>query len=223
MRTKFDEQLATLNRDLIQMGSICEEAIALAAKSLLTRDLALAQRIALLSHDLDHMERDVENLCMKLLLQQQPVASDLRHISAALKMITDMERIGDQAEDIAEIERIMDYDSVDDFSKIGEMAKATIQMVTGSVDAFVRQDIQLAQHVIQSDDVVDGHFDSVRASLISMIASAPERGEEALDLLMIAKYLERIGDHATNIAEWVVFSVTGQHKGESYDDLVCRG
>lgn len=214
MRTRFDEQLATLNRKLIRMGSICEEVIALAAKEMVNKDFAMAQQIELLSNELDQMERSVENLCLKLLLQQQPVASDLRQISAALKMITDMERIGDQAEDICEIVTVMKQDIPYDFTLINHMARATIHMVTGSVDAFVHQDIHQAEQVIESDDVVDDYFLKVKSSLIDMIAANPEDGQDALDLLMIAKYFERIGDHAVNLAEWVVFSVTGVHKGE---------
>lgn len=214
MRSKFDEQLATLNRDLIQMGSMCEEIIALAAKALESRERELLGKIKPLSTELDQMERDIENLCLKLLLQQQPVAGDLRHISAALKMITDMERIGDQAEDISEITVSMKSTQLD-LTTINEMAKAAIHMVTGSVDAFVKQDIHLAQQVIESDDVVDRCFDEAKSRLITMIAENPREGADALDLLMIAKYFERIGDHAVNVAEWVVFSVTGQHKGES--------
>lgn len=215
MRTKFDEQLTTLNHSLIQMGSICEEVIALAAKALVTGEVKLAQKVEPLSGELDEMERAVENLCLKMLLQQQPVAGDLRHISAALKMITDMERIGDQAEDISEIITVMDHSDNYDFTLINEMAKATIHMVTGSVDAFVSQDVEKARKVVDSDDIVDDYFMKVKSSLIEMIARNPADGQEALDLLMVAKYFERIGDHAVNVAEWVIFSVTGLHKGES--------
>lgn len=214
MRTKFDEQLATLNRSLIQMGSTCEEAIALAAKALVNRDIELAHKISPLSDELDQMERSVESLCLKMLLQQQPVASDLRHISAALKMITDMKRIGDQAEDIGEIVTVMNQEIDYDFTLINEMAKAVIYMVTGSVDAFVHQDVDEATDVVDSDDVVDDYFLKVKSSLIAMITKNPEDGQDALDLLMIAKYFERIGDHAVNVAQWVIFSVAGLHKGE---------
>ena len=214
MRTKFDEQLATLNHSLIQMGSICEEVIALAAKALVSGDVELVHKIEPLSGEQNQMERSVENLCLKMLLQQQPVASDLRHISAALKMITDMERIGAQAEDIGEIVTFMSHDVNYDFTLISEMAKATINMVVGSVDAFVNQDVDQAKKVVVSDDVVDDYFLKVKSSLIAMITKNPEDGQDALDLLMIAKYFERIGDHAVNIAEWVAFSVTGLHEGE---------
>ena len=158
--------------------------------------------------------RDIESMCLKLLLQQQPVARDLRQISAALKMITDMERIGDQAADIAEIITFLKGRSCENCEAIGEMGRATIRMVTESVDAFVKRDTALAEGVIRYDDVVDDYFLKVKSALITLIAQNPDDGEYALDLLMIAKYFERIGDHATNIAEWVLFSVTGVHKGE---------
>ena len=198
MRSRFDEQLALLNRELIEMGALCEEVIALASRALTENDKSLAARVAPLDSEIDRKERDIENLCLKLLLQQQPVARDLRQISAALKMITDMERIGDQAEDN---------------DLLREMAKAAIRMVTESVDAYVKCDTMLAEQVIAEDDTVDGYFTQVKERLIGKIAQDPADGEYALDLLMIAKYFERIGDHATNIAEWVIFSVTGVHKG----------
>ena len=203
MRNKFDEQLLQLNHEMIEMGALCEEVIALSSQALTEGDTALAAKVAPLDSEIDHKEREIENLCLKLLLRQQPVARDLRQISAALKMITDMERIGDQAEDIAENDALLK-----------EMAKAVIQMVTESVDAYVKCDIMLAKKVIAADDVVDEQFARVKQSLIGKIAADPADGEYALDLLMIAKYYERIGDHATNIAEWVIYSVTGTHKDE---------
>ncbi|MGN0651339.1 MAG: phosphate signaling complex protein PhoU [Oscillospiraceae bacterium] len=212
MRSRFDEQLAALNTGLIEMGALCEEAIALASKALSAGDVVLAERVAPISSDIDRKEREIESRCLKLLLQQQPVASDLRQISAALKMITDMERIGDQAEDIAEIITYLDGKTAREAIHIRDMASETITMVTDSVDAYVRQDIELAKSVIAHDDTVDDYFAEIKKSLINMIADCPECGEYALDLLMIAKYFERIGDHATNIAEWVIFSVTGEHK-----------
>ena len=211
MRSRFDEQLVLLNREMIEMGSLCEEAIALAAKALLEGSLELAEKVAPLSSAIDQKERDIESRCLKLLLQQQPVARDLRQISAALKMITDMERIGDQAEDIAEIVTFLNGCTIEEDLQIRDMAKATIQMVTESVDAYISRDITLAEKVIGYDDIVDGYFDRMKNTLISLISSQPERGEYALDLLMISKYFERIGDHATNIAEWVIFSITGLH------------
>jgi phosphate transport system protein len=213
MRSKFDEQLALLNRELIEMGALCEEAIAIAAKAMSDGDTSLASKTIAVDEEIDQKERDIESMCLKLLLQQQPVARDLRLISAALKMITDMERIGDQSADIAEIIGYLGGRTGEECNYIGEMARATIKMVTESVDAFVQRDIDMARAVITYDDVVDDLFDKVKGSLIDMIASKPLDGEYAIDLLMIAKYFERIGDHATNIAEWVVFSVTGVHKG----------
>ncbi len=215
MRNRFDEQLALLNRELIEMGALCEDVISLASKALLTGDTAIAKKVAPLDSEIDQKERTIETMCLKLLLQQQPVARDLRQISAALKMITDMERIGDQAEDISEIIGFLNGRTGRDCAPIGKMATATIKMVTESVDAFVKRDMALANEVVAYDDVVDTLFDKVKTSLIGMIAHCPQDGEYALDLLMIAKYFERIGDHAVNIAEWVVFSVTGVHKGEN--------
>ena len=214
MRSKFDEQLALLNTELIQMGALCEEAISKAAKALENGDRTLAEQVKPLEGEIDQMERDIETLCLKLLLQQQPVARDLRQISAALKMITDMERIGDQAEDIAEIIAFLEDRQAENDAVFREMARAVIQMVTESVDAYVKCDIILAKKVIADDDYVDDCFARIKQSLISRIAAAPTEGEYALDLLMIAKYYERIGDHATNIAEWVIYSVTGVHKDE---------
>ena len=224
MRSYFDEQLALLNRELIEMGALCEEVIAAAAKALMEGDTNLAAQVKPRAAGIDQKERDIESLCLKLLLQQQPVARDLRQISAALKMITDMERIGDQAEDIAEIIGFLNGHSGEECAFVGHMARAAISMVTGSVDAYVRRDVTLARQVIQRDDIVDEDFRKVKATLIDWIARRPDDGEYALDLLMIAKYFERIGDHATNIAGWVVFAVTGAHDGEENGhDLVCGG
>ena len=212
MRNKFDEQLFELNREIIEMGAMCEEAIASAAKALTTGDLELAAKVCENGSAIDQMERDIEGRCMKLLLHQQPVARDLRQISAALKMITDMERIGDQAEDIAEIVTFLNGHTMEGMELIEEMARETIEMVMSSVDAFVKKDVELAEQVIAQDDVVDDYFSKVKYGIISMITENSTDGEFALDLLMIAKYFERIGDHATNIAEWVIYSVTGKHK-----------
>ena len=212
MRSRFDEQLALLNKEMIEMGALCEEVIALASKALTEADPELAKKVAPLDAEIDRKEREIESLCLKLLLQQQPVAKDLRQISAALKMITDMERIGDQAEDIAEIVTFLGGRGAENSALLREMARSTIKMVTESVDAYVRQNTALAEQVIAEDDVVDDYFTRVKRGLIERIAQDPTDGEFALDLLMIAKYFERIGDHAVNIAEWVIFSVTGEHK-----------
>ena len=214
MRSKFDKQLALLNTELIEMGALCEQAIAMAAKALKDRDYSLAKNVLPIDSEIDQKERDIENLCLKMLLQQQPVARDLRQISAALKMITDMERIGDQASDIAEIIKFMEGSAEIAMNDISEMAKAAIKMVTESIDAYVSRDVELARDVISRDDTVDDYFIKVKKDIINLIAEKPEDGECAVDLLMISKYFERIGDHATNIAEWVEFSVTGIHKGE---------
>ena len=212
MRNRFDEQLFELNRELIEMGAMCEEAIASAAKALSTGNMELAAKVRANGAAIDQMERDIEGRCMKLLLHQQPVARDLRQISAALKMITDMERIGDQAEDIAEIITFLNGRTMNGIEHIEDMARETIKMVTESVDAFVKKDVALAEQVIAHDDVVDTLFSEVKCTIIKLIAETPVDGEFALDLLMIAKYFERIGDHAENIAEWVIFSITGEHK-----------
>ena len=211
MRSRFDEQLADLNKKLIEMGAMCEECISLAAKALKEGNPGIRWEVEPLDNSLDDLERNVESLCLKLLLQQQPVARDLRQISAALKMITDMERIGDQAEDIAEIITYMDCECANS-TLLREMAKDTIKMVTESVDAYVRRDTELAKLVIAEDDIVDDYFAKVKKELIAQIAENPAGGEQTLDFLMIAKYFERIGDHAVNIAEWVIVSVTGVHK-----------
>ena len=212
MRNRFDAQLFELNREIIEMGAMCEEAIAAAVKALSSGDITLAEKVKASGGAIDQMERDIEGRCMKLLLHQQPVARDLRLISAALKMITDMERIGDQAEDIAEIVTFLAGHTMEDMELIEEMARETIEMVTESVDAFVKKDVALAQKVIDQDDIVDDYFSKVKRGIITLIAGNHTNGEFALDLLMIAKYFERIGDHATNIAEWVIYSVTGKHK-----------
>ena len=212
MRNRFDEQLFEMNRELIEMGAMCEEAIASAVKALTTGDIALAKKVKNTSGFIDQKERDIESRCMKLLLHQQPVARDLRAISAALKMITDMERIGDQAEDIAEIVISIGNHTMDGLEIIEQMARQTVKMVTDSVDAFVKKDVELAQEVIRRDDIVDGYFLKVKYDIIKLISENPADGGFALDLLMISKYFERIGDHATNIAEWVIYSVTGMHK-----------
>jgi len=211
MRNKFDSQLEILNNDLILMGALCEDAIACAVKALLNNDMKLAESAMNKEKEIDQKERDIETLCMKLLLQQQPVAKDLRLISSALKMVTDMERIGDQAADIAEVVTFIDLSESISSVHISDMAVAVIHMVTQSIDAFVKRDLKLANDVISYDDVVDGLFMKTKKDLIDLIASDIKNGEKALDILMIAKYLERIGDHAALIAEWVVFSITGTH------------
>lgn len=214
MRNKFDEQLDLLKTQMIQMGALCEEAIASATKALINGDMELAKKVITTDEDIDHKEKEIESICLKLLLQYQPVARDLRQISSALKMITDMERIGDQAADISEIIMLANIKAANNTSHIADMAKATIKMVTDSIDAYVQQNLKLAKAVIDYDDVVDNLFNDVKADMIRLINEDTENGEFAIDLIIISKYFERIGDHATNIAEWVVFSITGKHVEE---------
>jgi len=214
MRSRFDEQLSLLNRKMIEMGAECESIIAHSTRALLEGNIANANKAREQGGRIDQLEREIESICLKLLLQQQPVAKDLRVISAALKMITDMERIGDQAEDIAEIITFLDGRTGEECHDIRVMAEATIKMVTDSIDAYVNQDLELAKSVSEYDDVVDEAFARVKETLIKMISENTADGEYLVDLLMIAKYFERIGDHAVNIGEWVEFSVTGIHKGE---------
>ena len=214
MKIRMDRQLAQLNRELTEMGALCEDAIAAAGKALMEDDRELAKKVAPIERDIDRKERAIETLCLNLLLKQQPEAEELRQISAALKMITDMERIGDQAADIAEIVTFTDLAESTNGSHIAEMGAATTKMVTEAVEAFVRRDKVMAQAVVDYDDVVDGLFSSVKHDIMHMIAADPARGEQAVDILMISKYLERIGDHAVNIAEWVIFAITGKHENE---------
>jgi len=212
MRKQYDEQLKHLNDMLIEMGALVEKAIALAIDALVKQDIELAKQAIHFDAEIDNMEHDIEGLCLKLLLQQQPVAKDLRLVSAALKMITDMERIGDQAGDISEITiYLADKPYIKKLEHIPMMAEATAKMVTDSIDAFVEKDLERARSVIDYDDVVDNLFVTVKHDLFELTRANAENAEQALDLLMIAKYFERIGDHAVNIAEWVVFSITGVH------------
>lgn len=211
MRDRFNEQLEQLHVEMIRMGALCEDAISAAAEALLKGDKALAEAASEAEREIDQKERDVEAMCLKLLLQQQPVAKDLREISAALKMISDLERIGDQAADIAELTAYVTLPDGSGRLHIGDMARAVIAMVTDSVDSFVKKDVELARQVCRADDVVDTLFTQVKQELIALISVDPAYGEMGLDLLMVAKYFERIGDHATNVAEWVEFSLTGVH------------
>lgn len=211
MRTRFDEELEKLHNLLSTMGAYCESAIASSAKALLDGDMTLAQQVMDNEHRINQIEHEIEEMCLRLILQQQPVAKDLRIISSAIKMITDMERIGDQASDIAEIVTMTEIKPID-AGILAQMARESINMVTNSVEAFVRFDLELAKSVIVYDDIVDDLFDQVKVTLIELIKSGSETAEYALDILMIAKYFERIADHATNIAEWVVFSITGRRE-----------
>lgn len=216
MRNRFDAQLELLHQKLIEMGNLCEQVISMTYKVLMDENHEAAKEIIEKDGHIDLIERDIESLCLKLLLQQQPVASDLRKVSAALKMITDMERIGDQAADIAEIIMTTNIKAPGLDVPIGRMAEATVRMVTDSVNAYVWQDLDTAQKVIEYDDVVDNLFDEVKEMLIREIDTNPMIHEHVMDILMIAKYYERIGDHATNISEWVEFSITGKHRGDEH-------
>lgn len=211
MRTHFDEQLSLLNKKMIEMGAFCEKLISVSCDALNSGDIDMAKDVMKISEDADTMERSIENLCLKLFLKEQPIASDLREISAALKMITDMKRIADQAQDIAQIVVFLKGRKVE-YRNIKEMSKAVTYMVNLSVDAYVRQDEDTAVKVIEYDDVVDEYFSKVKTDLIELIKNKNDDGEYFLDILMIAKYLERIGDHAVNVAGWVMFSITGVHK-----------
>ena len=214
MRNRFDEQLDQLNSHLLEMGAMIERSIENATRALIEQDVSAAKEAIASDHDIDQKEREIESLCIKLLLQQQPVAKDLRLISAANKMITDMERIGDQAADISDIViYIANQPYIKELVHLPQMGKKAIQMVRGSLDAYVNKDLALAQSVMAMDDEIDELFTVVKAELIEQIHHDPDTGEQAMDLLMIAKYYERIGDHAQNIAEWVEYALTGRHKG----------
>ncbi len=218
MRAKFDEQLDFLNSELIKMGGLCEEVIYKAANAMLKGDLLIAMEVIPIDREIDRKEHEIENLCLRLLLQQQPVAKDLRLVSAALKMVTDMERIGDQAADIVEIIQLSNIPFDNNNPHIREMADATIHMVNNAINAFVQRDLKMVRDVIAYDDIVDGLFDRIKNDLIVQISQCDIEndkgnfGEYAVDMLMVAKYFERIGDHAVNIAEWVEFAITGHHK-----------
>ena len=215
MRNGFDRELSELHRELIDMGSLIEQSIDRAVKAFEDRDVLLAREAVESDRQINDQERRIESHCLKLLLQQQPVATDLRMISTALKMITDMERIGDHAADISEITLRLAADSVVAHTEnILRMAKETIDMVKKSVDAFVQRDLSLAQEVIRQDDVVDELFDKTKEELVKLIQEDAEKGRQFIDLVLVAKYFERIGDHAVNIAEWVIFSITGRPKNQ---------
>ena len=213
MRKHFDEQIARLGEEMIAMGAMVERTIEDACEALRLGDVVRARRIMEGDREVDRKEREIEALCLHLFLQQQPVARDLRQISSALKMITDMERIGDQAADISEIVTVMDLTQPRP-EHFTAMAHAAVDMVHRAIDAYVRQDVELARQVMDSDDVVDELFDRVKGDLAALLREDAAHSGSALDMLMIAKYFERIGDNAVNIAEWVVYSVSGLYKGE---------
>lgn len=213
MRPRFDQQLEELNLELIKMGSLCERGIRKAVDLLLEENTnASIKDVDIIEEEINQKEREIETLCMRLLLQQQPVATDLRNISSALKMISDMERIGDQAQDIANMAEFVKVQEIAHKIHIGEMAEAAIKMVTGSIDSFVKKDLEAAKKVVKSDDIVDNLFLKVKGELPELIQKDTKNAEYYIDLIMIAKYLERIGDHAENIAQWVEYSITGVHE-----------
>lgn len=213
MRSRFDEQLTQLNNNLIEMGALVEHAIWKATKALEERDVDVARKIMADDNIIDEKEKEIESLCLKLILNQQPVARDLRQISTALKIITDMERIGDHAAEISQLCIYLDGQKfIKKLEHIPQMATASIKMVKDVIDAFVMKDLKLAQAVIDYDDVVDDLYVIIKKELIALVHEDVNTGEQAFDLLQIAKYYERIADHAVNIAGWVIFSITGKHK-----------
>lgn len=216
MTTRFERQLEELHVQIITMGSLCEKVIAFSAKAI--QGVNCSKEVFDTDREIDAKEREIENICMRLLLHQQPVARDLREISAALKMISDMERIGDQAADIADLARFIDRNSVEIPKEIEKMADQTVRMVTESIDSFVKADLDLCRKVINDDDMVDESFEQVKTELTEMIYHRSIDAKMALDLLMTAKYMERIGDHAVNIAEWVEYSITGIHRNNEHQN-----
>ena len=212
MRESLDVQLEKLNIELIKMGALCEDAISAAVSGMLENDVKILEKVFSIDSDIDKIEKDIEHLCTKLILQQQPVARDLRQITAALKMISDMERIGDQASDIAEMVPYVIGNDKNGETHIDKMAKTVIRMTNESIDSFVKKDLALAHKVIKDDDEVDELFLQIKKELIHLVQKDNQNGEYYMDLLMIAKYLERIGDHTTNIAEWVEYTITGKHQ-----------
>lgn len=214
MRNRFETQLVELNKQITTMGALCENSISLAVKALFTDDESYAKKAIEVDREIDEQEKIIEQLCLRLLLQQQPVAKDLRIISSALKMITDLERIGDQASDIAELTKYIKKTDYENYPNIKNMAQEVVRMVIDSISSFVKLDLKLALEVIEHDDVIDTLFCNIKDDIIELLKSDLFDSEEIIDILMIAKYLERIADHATNIAEWVEFSITGTHKEE---------
>ncbi len=208
MRNKFDEQLAALNTEMVRMGTMIEESIRKAVNALVKQDAEAAREIMNGDEEVDREQKKIENICFNLLIQQQPVARDLRTITAAMKMVTDMERIGDHAADISEMTILMsDSAQHETIEHINKMAAETVLMLNWSIEAYVHKDMEKAKEVIDHDDIVDNLFDEAKRDIIKLILRDPKEGEQATDLLLIAKYFERIGDHATNIAEWVIFSL----------------
>ena len=218
MRNRFDNELDLLNQNLIKMGTLCEHAISLAMQCFEDDESVTVEEVKNVEIKIDEFEHEIESQCLRLFLHEQPVARDLRVISSILKMITDLERIGDQSVDIADLSKYTKTTN----PHIKVMAQETIKMLTNAIDSFVKRDLELANKTISQDDRVDDLFLQVRCDIINILKSESEHEEQALDTLMIAKYLERIADHAVNVSEWVVFSITGLHKGEGYDSYIGR-
>ncbi len=219
MATRFELQLEDLHVQLITMGSLCEKAISLSAQAVQGQAEDYAPQVFETDKIIDSKEREIENHCMSLLLHHHPVARDLREISAALKMVSDMERIGDQAADIADLSVYIEKTFADTMPGIGRMAEITVRMVTESIDAFVKSDLELCRKVINDDDLVDDEFNQVKDKLAELIYGGNLEARTGLDLLMTAKYFERIGDHAVNIAEWVEYSITGEHRSNEHHSI----
>ena len=215
MRSRFDMQLEELKIEMTSMGMLCENAIAKTSHALVNCSPKLAGELPELLNQITQKEQDIESICLRLLLHQQPVAKDLRTVSAALKMVTDAQRIGTQSSDISEIVALGNIDVIPEGLPIRDMATSVIRMVTDSIDSFVKQDGKIARSVIEYDDVVDNYFNGIKASLIALLKEADANSEALVDLLMIAKYYERIGDHAVNIAKWVLVSLTGNLEFET--------
>ncbi|MCL2530121.1 MAG: phosphate signaling complex protein PhoU [Coriobacteriia bacterium] len=213
MRAKFDEQLEELNGNLVEMGLLVKKVITEAVEALIKQDVSLAKKIMSMDDEIDQREQVIESLCLQLILQQQPVSGDLRLVSTVLKISSDLERIGDHATDISELAILLSSrQCCKRLEYIPQMAEITMQMVADGIDAFVRKDIDLAHDVIARDDKVDRLFDTIKNDLVDQIRNNEHNSDQAIDLILVAKYFERIGDHATNIAEWVVFLLTGMHK-----------
>ncbi len=212
MRKAFEKQLDELNVCLIKMGALCEKAIIGTTRALFAGDAEYLNQCKMAEEEIDRCEKEIENLCMGLFLKHQPVASDLRTISSALKMISDMERIGDQCVDISSMIKFTKGQDIKTYQHLDEMSKAATKMVSDAVESYVHKDLELAKKVMEYDDLVDSKFDEAKSHLIKLISQKPENGEFWIDVIMIAKYYERIADHAVNIAEWVEYSITGEHK-----------
>lgn len=212
MREEFEKQLETLNVELIKMGALCERIIVGTTKALFDGNADYVNKSHATEEEIDKSEREIEHICMSLILKHQPVASDLRNVSAALKMVSDMERIGDQCADISDMIRFTKDHNMNTYQNLRDMSEAAKKMVADAVNSYVKKDVELARQVMENDDIVDGLFDAVKKNLITEIAKKPDDGEFYIDVIMIAKYYERIGDHATNIAEWVCYSITGEYK-----------